>query len=239
MAPKIRKVIDCSMSMYNGQPRYVDNPILKFTPHSGFWRAGQKYGGETEDVEMNTHCGTHLDLPYHAVDGGRRVRDMPPEEFIGEAIILDASSRKDKLYVQVEDIKPRYESKIRRGDIVLVYTGWGPKRDYSTEWLKDYPSLTTDCAKWIMKHKPKGFGIDAISLDSFHGPKTTTKEGLKPAPEGESNHRIIIAGDIWGIEELYLPKQALQKERWWFSALPLKFDEAGGSPTRAVLVDFE
>ena len=147
------------------------------------------------------------------------MRDMPPEEFIGEAIILDASNRKDKLYVQVEDIEPLYARKIRREDIVLVYTGWGPKRDYSTEWLKDYPSLTTDCAKWIMKHKPKGFGIDAISLDSFHGPKTTTKEGLKPAPEGESNHRIIIAGDIWGIEELYLPKQALQKERWWFSAL--------------------
>jgi arylformamidase len=239
MVPRIRKVIDCSMSLYHAQPRYVDNPILKITPHSGFWRAGTMYGGETEEVEMNTHVGTHLDLPYHAVEGGRRIGDMPPEEFMGEAIVIDASQRQDKLYIQVSDLKPRYENKIKKGDIILFYTGWAAKRAYSTEWLKDYPNLTTDCSKWIMKYKPKGVGFDFISIDSFHGPKTTTKEGLKPAPEGETNHRILIAGDIWGVEEMNLPKEALQKERWWFSALPLRFDEAGGSPTRAVLIDFE
>ncbi len=238
MPPKIRRVLDCSMPLFNAQPRYVGNPPLKFTPHSTFWRAGDAVGGETEDVEMNTHCGTHLDLPYHVLAAGRRVRDVPPEEFMGEAVILDASRRKDKLYIQVSDLT-QYENRIRAGDIVIVHTDWGSRRGYTTEWLKDYPSLTTDCAKWIVSKKPKGFAIDVIGLEGFYGPHASTDDGLKPAPDGESVHRILMGADIWAVEELYLPAEALQKERWWFSALPLRFDEAGGSPTRAVLVDFD
>lgn len=239
MAPRMKRVIDCSMSLYNAQPRYVGNPPLKFTPHSTFWRAGDPFGGETEDLEMNTHCGTHLDVPYHVIAGARKIGDMPAEEFMGEAIVIDASNRKEKLYIQISDLKEKYDGRIKEGDIVIVYTGWGPKRDYTTEWLKDYPSLTTDCAKWIVSKKPKGFAIDVIGLESFYGPKTSDGGTLRPAPDGESVHKIILGDDIWGVEELYLPKEALDRERWWFSALPLKFDEAGGAPTRAVLVEFE
>jgi len=180
-----------------------------------------------------------LDLPYHVKNGGKKVGDIPVEEFVGEAIILDATRRKEKLAIQTEDLAPIYEKKLKEKDIVILHTGWGLKRAYTEEWLKEYPSLTTDCARWIMRHKPKGFAIDVIGLESFTGPKTTVGGKLVPAPDGESVHKIIVGGDIWAVEELYLPPAALERERWWFSALPMNFTEAGGAPARPVLIEFE
>ena len=38
---------------------------------------------------MSSHCGTHIDTPYHFFQDGLTVDQIDPEVFIGECIVLD------------------------------------------------------------------------------------------------------------------------------------------------------
>lgn len=221
--PKIRKLIDCSQPLYHNAPRYVGNPPLEYNPHFYFMAQNRS---NVEFVKMTTHTGTHLDAPYHMVEGGKRLGDFALTDFAGEAILLDASLISGK-HIALKDLQPRYDTKIKAGDIVIIRTGFGERRGYNDDWLKNFPSLTVECAQWLVSKKIKGVGIDVIGF-----------EGFDSAPNLPIHHTLLPAG-LWLIEELYLPREVLERERWWFMALPLRFDDAGGSPTRAVLIDWE
>lgn len=222
--PRIKRVIDCSHPMYNGAPRWIGLPPLEVLPNYFFLEGT---GSNNEYVRMFTHCGTHLDLPYHMLKGGKRVGDFPPECFMGEAIMLDASQRKGNRFIELEDLKPKYDEKIKKDDIVVIYTGWGEKRGYNADWLKNFPTLTPECARWIAGKKVKGVATDSMGFDAY------------PAPPERPVHLSLLPHMNFLAEEVYLPKEVLERERWWFEALPWRLDEAGGTPTRAVLIEWE
>ena len=40
-------------------------------------------------VVMDNHIGTHMEVPYHALEGAADLAQVPVEQFVGEAAILD------------------------------------------------------------------------------------------------------------------------------------------------------
>lgn len=219
----IKRVIDCTQPLYNNCPRWIGLPPLEISPHYFFL---EQNNANDEFIKMLSHTGTHLDVPYHMVKGGKRIGEITLDNFMGEAIVLDATNRKDLLRIDLDCLKPRYDKKIKEGDIAIVYTGWGEKRGYNDDWLKNFPSLTPEAAKWIASKNVKGVAIDTIGFESYKFTK----------PEV---HHILLNNVLFLAEEVYLPKEVLERERWWFIALPLRIDEAGGTPTRAVLIEWE
>lgn len=221
--PKMNRIIDCSQHLYHNAPRYIGNPALEYCPHYYFMQQNQS---NVEFLRMTTHTGTHLDVPYHIVEGGKRIGDFALETFMGDAIILNVSERVEQA-ISSDELKPRYDNKIKENDIVLIYTGWGQRRGYTNEWLKDFPFLTPECALWLSEKKLKGIGIDTVGFESY-----------PPTPNLPVHHALLSAG-FWLVEELYLPEEVLDKERWWFMALPWRLEDASGTPTRAVLIEWE
>ena len=51
-------------------------------PHATHARSNQK-------LCLATHIGTHVDAPFHFVDGATTVENMPLEKYAGPAIMLD------------------------------------------------------------------------------------------------------------------------------------------------------
>lgn len=39
-------------------------------------------------VTLTTHTGTHMDAAAHVIEGGRALREYPPEDFMGRACAL-------------------------------------------------------------------------------------------------------------------------------------------------------
>ena len=224
MTQYIKRVIDCTQPLYNNCPRWIGLPAMEISPHYYFLEQNSANG---EYVKMLLHTGTHIDVPYHMIKGGKRIGNIALNQFMGEAIVIDATHRKDLLKIDLDYLRTRYDKKIKKGDIVIIYTGWGEKRGYNDEWLKNFPTLTTEAAKWIASKSVTGVAIDAIGFEAY------SKDNMDL-----SVHHNLLNNVSFLAEEVYLPIEVLERERWWFIALPLRFDDAGGSPVRAALIEW-
>lgn len=49
---------------------------------------GEEYN--LTNVKMCTHTGAHIDAPFHFVDDGKTVGEMPPSQFVGRCIVAEA-----------------------------------------------------------------------------------------------------------------------------------------------------
>ena len=91
------------------------------------------------DMKLNEHSGTHMDAPVHFAEGKATVDQIPPEDLIAQAIVVNITEQvlKERDYqLTVDDLKS-WEKKhgvIPDGSIVFVLTGvgkyWGDYEKY-------------------------------------------------------------------------------------------------------------
>jgi kynurenine formamidase len=106
-------------------------------------------------------------------------------------------------------------------DFILLETGWS--RFWETPaYFNDYPVLTPEAAHLLADCRPKGIGLDTISVDGIQEP-------------GLPNHKIFLGQDTVIIENL-TRLDRLPQEPFQFYCFPLKFKDSDGSPIRAVAV---
>jgi kynurenine formamidase len=104
------------------------------------------------------HVGTHIDAPLHMIAGGSFVCDLPAEKFFGCGRLIDARGRDAVTPDLLQD------AKLRAGDIVLVLTGWYHRFRDAT-YYTDYPELTPDFARQLIRTGPAAVGLDTPSPD--------------------------------------------------------------------------
>ncbi len=51
---------------------------------------------ENNDLTQGEHAGTHMDAPSHFIKGGRRMHEIPLEEFSGPAVVVDIAEQASK-----------------------------------------------------------------------------------------------------------------------------------------------
>jgi kynurenine formamidase len=193
----------------------------------------KKDGYNITQMKIFTHSGTHIDVPFHMIENGKKLDEIPLENFFGNAIVLNTP--KDELgEITAKDLEEALEKsklEIYPGEMVLINTNWGK---YYIEETKDslylaekHPGLLIDAAEWLVKKKIKLVGIDVFSI---RHPKLAPKiTGIKP----ERVHTILLSNDILIVEQLVnLDKIANKKVKACFIPLPLK--NMDGSPVRAL-----
>lgn len=180
-------------------------------------------GFTSERLDLNTHTATHLDAPFHFFADMATIDEIPLDRFVGEAVICNLDGIPPRHGITIDDLKP-YEDKIKKESIVLMYTGWSPKRGYSKEYYNDWPYLTGEAATWLLEKGIKGVGIDGLSMGGWY-------EGT-----GRPCHEILLSNNIWLLEELDFPQEVLSYETVILHAVPLKIVGAGGSPCRAYAI---
>ncbi len=168
-------------------------------------------------ISFDSHTGTHVDAPAHLLRGGRTLDDFPAGGFVGSGAVLDLA-RPGSREIRLKDLAP-FRSQIEGRDFVLLCTGrsraWG-----QPSYLKDYPVLSEEAARWLAGLAPRGVGVDAISVDPVDA-KTLTV------------HRVFLERSILVLENLAGLERLLGREFLLFG-LPLKIIRAEGAPVRAV-----
>jgi arylformamidase len=165
-------------------------------------------------LTMGSHTGTHVDAPYHFIDGGPRLGDVALDRMVGEALVADLRGR------TAVDADALAHAALRHGDILLCLT------DNSARWAapdfqRDFTYLTRDAADLLVERGVRAVGIDYLSIEQFG------------SPDFPVHHRLLGAG-VFIIEGLDL--RTVEPGRYTLVCLPLKFPDLDGAPARAVLL---
>ncbi len=176
-------------------------------------------------LSMFAHCGTHLDCPRHISQSVRTVDQMPLDQFMGEACVLDFSSKGSDDAITAAELEHFY-GLVREEDIALVHTGWSDKHWSSYAYLYHSLFLAGDGARWFVDKKVKAVGFDCLQEEEV-------KKIPDNVPEDYVVHRTLLGAGIVQIEHM-TNLGAIPAERCRAAAFPLKLIGVEGSPTRAV-----
>ena len=107
-----------------------------------------------------------------------------------------------------------------KADFIVFRTDWD-KYWGRPEYYVGYPFIDDEVAEYIITNRKKGIGLDNISLD----------------PVGSLNYhkKVFKENEIVIIENLTNLKE-VGTDLFTLFALPLKYENADGSPIRAVAV---
>lgn len=243
-----------------GKPK----PDSRFTVACRFrvYNAGNDLGtGFRKDLwTMSCDCGTHMDSPSHFKPGGRTITEIPLDQLVCPAVVVDVSAKcaantDYKLTVQdLEQWEARH-GRIPAGAFVCMKTGWASKfgtpeyagfeDDDDLTSTMHFPGFSGDAAGWLYSERDdiKGIGIDTCSLDS--GNSTVDRSGHSiagAAPQGQeyvaladafpAHFHSLVWNDKYQLENMVLDE--VPESGATFISLPLKVKDSPESLTRVL-----
>ena len=180
-------------------------------------------GWNTTLLHLYSHAGTHLDAPYHFLEGGDTVEALVLEKCVGPAQVIDLTFLKPRDLITVEHLAPHAE-RIGPGARLLLKTGWSARAD-SLDYRTHFPRVSLPLAEWLAERRIALLGVEAPAVASV-----TDKEELTTV------HQTLLGAGIVIVESL-ANLDALQKEEVTFVSLPLKIKGGDGSPVRAIAIE--
>lgn len=153
--------------------------------------------------------------------GGKTVDLLPPERFIGDAVLLDLTHKKPRDLIDDEDLEGAEEGvglAVRAGEVVIIQTGWG-RSSQSDEYSSSHAGLSKNGAEYLEFKRVAMVGVDSPNLDH-------------PDSEDLSAHCILLGKEILILENL-CNLERLKQSRFRIIALPLKV-KAKVAPVRAI-----
>jgi kynurenine formamidase len=174
---------------------------------------------------MFEHGGTHIDAPNHYVTNGKKIAELPVEDFIYHSPLLLDIPKEATEKVTKEDLLP-YAAKIAECDLLLIRTGFFLKRVTDQSLYEEAgPSVSSLAAKYLVENfggKMKAIALDFISLSC---PKDTK--------DGNLAHQYLLGGKqkdhICIIEDVNLGNYP-QGKVTRVSAIPLFMEVVDSSP---------
>src|SRR5258708_25731513 len=94
---------------------------------------------------------------------------MSLDLFYGDAICIDVSHKEPRTYINAADIDEaiaKSRADVRKGDILLFYTGTFSRYHGTKEYLSQYPGLDESGSMWLVEKGIKTFGVDSPSPDN-------------------------------------------------------------------------
>ena len=223
-----------------------------FDANSVYWPTAEQFKLETDFEGMTDkgyfysayrysaaeHGGTHLDSPVHFAKGRLSVDQLPLQQLMGAAIVVDVTTqcaRNVDYLVNVADFQSweRRNGRIQPGTIVLLKTGFGmyypDRRSYlgtdergaAAVAKLHFPGLDPAAARWLTENRSiKAIGLDTASID--RGQSTLFE-----------SHRVLFEHNIPAFENVANLDQ-LPAKGFSVIALPMKIKGGSGGPLRII-----
>ena len=234
--PSASRMIDLTHA-YSDRTVYWPTAETKFTLERlayGQTEGGYFYAANT--LCTPEHGGTHLDAPIHFAEGRRTTEQLPLEQLIAPAVVIDVTAKAaaDRDYRLTRDDVLQFEAahgRIPERLIVLLRTGWSRHWPDVQAYMGDdtpgdasklsFPGFGVEAATLLVEGRRAGvLGIDTASID--YGRSTDFMV-----------HRIAAAENVAGLENLTNLDQ-LPPTGALVIALPMKIAGGSGGPVRAV-----
>ena len=174
--------------------------------------------GDTANVsrlDCDVHAGTHIDAPWHFLDNGVTVEQLPLDILIGPAAIchlpeLSVVTARDLTRLVLPAGTRRLLLRTRNSD----WWAAGVK-----EFRENYVALSVDAAYWVVEQGIRLIGVDYLSVQRYEDNSIT--------------HQVLLKSGVIILEGLNLA--AVRPGTYELICLPLRLVGAEGAPARAVL----
>ena len=168
-------------------------------------------------ISAGVHLGTHVDAPYHFLNDGRTVEQLPLDVLTGPCYVVQLPDGVEEITADVLE-RTEITSEMKR---VL----FGTRNSHlwargESEFQTDFVAITEDGAEWLVERGVQLVGVDYLSV----------------APYGDSvpTHTMLLKAGVVVIEGLNLSD--VMRGFYELYCLPLKIAGCDGAPARAILI---
>jgi kynurenine formamidase len=230
------RIVDLSHSYGEDTLYWPTSPTAFGKETLAYGDSGAGYFYSAYSVCTPEHGGTHIDAPVHFAEGGISTEQIPLENLIAPAVVIDVSAKAsaDRNYrLSAEDVRA-FEQEygdIAAGSIVLMRTGW------SRHWPDAMAYLGDDTPGDASKLQFPGYGAEATRILAEERGVAMIGIDTASIDYGKSQdfiaHRIGAAQGVANLENL-TNLQSLPATGSLLMALPMKIEGGSGGPVRVV-----
>lgn len=166
-------------------------------------------------LSMGSHTGTHMDAPFHFLQGGKGLDDMPLDTAAGLARVI---AIRDSKSISTDELRAY---KIRAGERILFKTKNSARCWKINRFIKDFISISPGAAHFLAQRHVKMVGVDYLSVGSYS------------EDNGFEVHSVLLEAGIWILEGLNLSN--VLPGAYELLCLPLRISSSDGAPARAIL----
>ncbi|MEH6936621.1 arylformamidase [Bacillus sp. JJ664] len=201
-------LIDISRRLQNGMPVWPGDTNFSFELS---WTKEESGSVNVGKLTLSTHTGTHIDAPFHFDGNGKKVIDLNPNLYVGEARVIELL---DVESIKKVDLETFSLNGVKR--LLIKTNSW--KNDNA--FPERIPHIEKDVAEFLKENGIKLLGIDVPSVDPLDSKELVAHHALH-----ENGVHILESIDLRSVSE----------GEYELIALPLPLTDADGSPVRAVL----
>lgn len=165
-------------------------------------------------LDIGSHTGTHVDAPYHFIDGAPTLDKIPMSRWMGRARVVAI----DGPAIGAAQLKAAPLDGARK---VLFKTRNSGKLRIPT-FVRDFVALEPEGARYLVHRGVDLVGIDYLSIERFGSKKFET-------------HRVLLGSSVLIIEGLDLSR--VKPGDYELLCFPLLLKRGDGAPARVVLRD--
>lgn len=209
-------LIDLTLTVSEKLPTFPGSPKPYFIP----WETISANGYNLELLLLSSHTGTHIDSPFHFLQNGKKIHQIPLSRLVKNSILIKLKKSTNQIITKNDIVTfEKKFFKIERNSNVIFQTDWS-KKLASPRYFKTNPGLSIEAAKYLVSKKVNLVGIDSPSID-------LGKEKNFPVHHLFSKNDILILENLTNLHKI-------KKHKFMLMVLPLKLKGATGSPVRAV-----
>lgn len=227
-------------------PGYADIRVERIATHA-------RTGAMTQRISTVMHTSTHVNAPIHLIVGAATVGTLPLERFFGNGVVLSIPrGRWERIgAAELEAASPA----IRRGDIVVIVTGWHRRYSDSQVYFGHAPGLSDEGAAWLVERGVRLVAMDTPQIDHplatslgahRNGPRIkglaaayerdTGRSAAVDFPSWNPAHRRLLAAGIPTIENVGGDAAFACGARCAIHAMPWRWTEGDACVVRLVAI---
>lgn len=202
------KIWDISQPLKEGVPTWPGDTPFSFKLN---WTKEETGSVNVGSLTLSTHTGTHVDAPFHFDDHGKKMLELQPELYVGDALVVHLEDRE---MIKPEDLEGYDLGAVER---LLIKTGSWTDR---SKFPESITYLSEELAPFLKEKGIRLIGVDVPSVDQVDS-------------KDLASHHSLLNNDIHILESLVLDE--IDEGIYELIALPLPLEESDASPVRAVL----
>jgi kynurenine formamidase len=241
------RVYDLGQPYFTGMPHWPAHPPFLFglTKRHGDMVGPAGHSSAADAMALGSHVGTHIDALCHfscggVLHGGHAVESLQSysgglEKFsvdtvapiLRRGVLLDLAGSAGPLAedceISPEQLEAACQTEIRRGDVVLLRTGWARYFEDARRFVNEtrLPGPGLAAARWLSARGVFAAGSDTVAFEK------------SPAPAMPVHVHLLVDSGIHIVECLNLEELAADGvAEFLFVGVPMKIRGATGAPLR-------
>lgn len=208
------KIIDVSVEINADMIVWPGDPAVAVEPTR---RLSKGDSANVSRLTLGSHTGTHVDPPFHFLEGGKTADLLPLDALVGEAVVADLRKTEDSIGpsdLEALDLPAGVQRLLLKTRNSSIWHG-------AARFPEHYVAVSPEGAKWAVQRGIRLVGTDFLSVERRKTP-------------GHPTHNILLQAGVVIVEGLDLSEA--EPGTYRLVCLPLKISGGDGAPARAILI---